>query len=112
MGFDLALSFLLPIPILSNFVSSWFMSFFLKIIGWKKMLQIYQVEGAFLFARSLGALNVLSGLYGPFFVFFMIAMFISFLTVVPLCSLIITYIDYWVNKRLFKKWFRIIDNMR
>lgn len=112
MGFDLALSFVIGIPIVSNIISSWFMSFFLTIIGWKKMLQIYCVESMFMLARSVGALNAFGTLYGPFFAYSIIATVIAFLTLVPLYALILTYITYWVNKRIFKKWFRIIDNLR
>jgi len=115
MGFDLALSFLLPIPILSNFASSWFMSFFLKIIGWKKMLQIYCVESVIILVRSFQAFGAVTSWYNmPFELssMFCIAIVIIFLTWLPINALILTYITYWINKRIFKKWFKLIDNLR
>ena len=110
LSLDLTLSF--AVPLIGVFVSSLVMAFFLPIIGAKKTLVVYLCEGAIEFLRLVvmsGSLLLSIFHVNGFTILISMWLAFSFLVAGPILTVGLTYIEYFIYRRLFKKWYKMIE---
>ena len=113
---DLALEFFVPIPFLSDFVITVFLSFFVPLLSVKKIWFVNFLEAVLNLFKMLesGALVFLSSwLPIPISLRFTILIYATFfigsILIVPIVAIGITYLQYLLYRRLFKKWYHMLE---
>lgn len=109
IGVTIALEFFVPVPILSGFIESLFVGFFVPIIGLRRVLMLSCAVTTFALVKiSDGLFMLYSQMPAGFAPLFLAAISLSFLFGIIGYTLS-SYVTYFIYRKIFKKWFKSID---